>query len=278
MSPLEPVHNEPKFFVRWYKRSEAQKRFTFLFCSTSLAGAFGGLLAYGISKLDGKAGLASWRWVFIVGGSIFPLPVVVHPTDFAISEGLMTVGCAIVVFFLIADFPEEAKWLSNDEKAFVKARLADDIGDSQLHAVQTWRDVLGVFKDIKIILGGPMFFGLVVLGDSYTYFAPAIIHSLGYSPIKTQLRSFPPWAVTFALSMTIASASDYCKRRYIFILPMLLTAAIGVIVLLNIHDNTDVRYGALFMVVAGGYTASPIVICWFSANRKSTLIPPDPIL
>lgn len=34
----------------WYKRSEAQKRFTFFFCSTSLAGAFGGLLASAIGK------------------------------------------------------------------------------------------------------------------------------------------------------------------------------------------------------------------------------------
>jgi MFS family permease len=60
------------FSIRWYKRSEAQKRFTFFFGSTSLAGAFGGLLAYAISKLEGKAGLASWRWVFIIGASVFP--------------------------------------------------------------------------------------------------------------------------------------------------------------------------------------------------------------
>jgi MFS family permease len=34
----------------WYKRPEAQKRFTFFFSSTSLAGAFGGLLASAIGK------------------------------------------------------------------------------------------------------------------------------------------------------------------------------------------------------------------------------------
>lgn len=36
----------------WYKRGEAQKRFTFFFCSTSLAGAFGGLLASAIGKSE----------------------------------------------------------------------------------------------------------------------------------------------------------------------------------------------------------------------------------
>ena len=64
------------FSFRWYKREEAQKRVTFFLGSTSLSGAFGGLLAYGISKLDGKAGLASWRWVFLIGISDFPLPAV----------------------------------------------------------------------------------------------------------------------------------------------------------------------------------------------------------
>ena len=66
----------------------------------------------------------------------------------------MTVGYAITVFFIIAEFPEEAKWLSDDEKAFVKARLAEDIGDSQLNTKITWRNVLCVFKDFKTITRG----------------------------------------------------------------------------------------------------------------------------
>lgn len=58
--------------IRWYKRSEAQKRFTAFFGSTSLAGTFGGLLAYAVAKLDGKVGLASWQWIFVIGMSAPP--------------------------------------------------------------------------------------------------------------------------------------------------------------------------------------------------------------
>jgi len=39
----------------WYKRHEAQKRYTFFFASTTLAGAFGGLLASAIGKMDGTS-------------------------------------------------------------------------------------------------------------------------------------------------------------------------------------------------------------------------------
>ncbi|KAF5006605.1 hypothetical protein F66182_15813, partial [Fusarium sp. NRRL 66182] len=36
----------------WYTRGEAQKRFSFFFGSATLAGAFGGVLAYGIGKMN----------------------------------------------------------------------------------------------------------------------------------------------------------------------------------------------------------------------------------
>ena len=51
----------------WYKRSEAQKRYTFFFSSTTLAGGFGGLLASAIGKMDGMRGYRGWRWIFIIG-------------------------------------------------------------------------------------------------------------------------------------------------------------------------------------------------------------------
>ena len=51
----------------WYTLAEAQKRYSFLFSSSSLAGAFGGLLASAIGQMDGVGGYGGWRWLFIVG-------------------------------------------------------------------------------------------------------------------------------------------------------------------------------------------------------------------
>src|SRR5437762_13638142 len=54
----------------WYKRHEAQKRYSFFFASTTLAGAFGGLLAAAIGKMDGVRGYLGWRWIFILEGCL----------------------------------------------------------------------------------------------------------------------------------------------------------------------------------------------------------------
>jgi Major Facilitator Superfamily len=127
----------------WYRRAEAQKRFSFFFSSTTLAGAFGGLLASAIGKMEGIRGYRGWRWIFIL-------------------EGVLTCVVAIFFWFLLPDFPEDAKWLKEDERAYVKARLEVDQGKSALDRSITFKDVVNVFKDYKIIVGGFMYFGLIV--------------------------------------------------------------------------------------------------------------------
>src|ERR1700760_486974 len=88
----------------WYRRHEAQRRYTFFFSSTTLAGAFGGLLASAIGKMDGMRGYKGWRWVFIL-------------------EGVLTCVVSFFFFFLIPNFPENSKWLTEEEKAYIQARL-----------------------------------------------------------------------------------------------------------------------------------------------------------
>jgi MFS family permease len=45
----------------WYKRGEAQKRFSFFVSAATFAGAFGGLLATAIGHMNGVRGYHAWR-------------------------------------------------------------------------------------------------------------------------------------------------------------------------------------------------------------------------
>lgn len=55
------------YLTFWYTKRELALRIGYLFVSAALAGAVGGLLAYGIGYMDGIAGLRGWRWIMIVG-------------------------------------------------------------------------------------------------------------------------------------------------------------------------------------------------------------------
>ncbi|KAH7166485.1 major facilitator superfamily domain-containing protein [Dactylonectria macrodidyma] len=231
----------------WYRRHEAQRRYSFFFNSSTLAGAFGGLLAAAIGKLEGVRGYMGWRWIFII-------------------EGGVTVFASLIFFFLLPGFPEQAKWLNREERAYVTARLQADQGVSGAERKTTFRDVVNIFKDFKIILGGFMYLGLVVPGYSYAYFSPIIIRTYGYSPIQTQLHSVPPWAAAFAFSMAFAYLSDKTRHRVGFVISSICVLILGLSILIATHDNTSVQYAALFLVVMGCYTAMPIVACWFNMN------------
>jgi MFS family permease len=50
----------------WYKRDERQYRISLFFSAASLAGAFGGILAWGIAHMRNVGGYAGWRWIFIL--------------------------------------------------------------------------------------------------------------------------------------------------------------------------------------------------------------------
>lgn len=178
----------------WYKRSEAQKRFSFFFSSTTLAGAFGGILAYGLGQMEGIGGYRGWRWVFII-------------------EGLMTCVVGIIAFFVVCDFPEDAKWLTEEEREFVRAKLAADTGDAAAHKSLGLRDVLAVFKDYKIFIGGWMYFGQVVTAYGYAYFAPSIIKSYGYDRMSHPFVS-PSFPFVSGTHLTMADTTQLSKHNY----------------------------------------------------------------
>jgi sugar phosphate permease len=56
------------------------------FSAATAAGAFGGLLAFGIGKMSGLHGRGGWSWIFIL-------------------EGLLTFVVAFVAYWAINDYP-----------------------------------------------------------------------------------------------------------------------------------------------------------------------------
>lgn len=67
-----------------------------MFCLV-LASGFSAILAYGLARMNGLGGLEGWRWIFIM-------------------LGLVTIVAGTIGWFLIVDFPDKAKFLTEDEK------------------------------------------------------------------------------------------------------------------------------------------------------------------
>lgn len=128
----------------WYCRFEVQTRLALFYTAASLAGAFSGLLAFGITHMDGTAGIAGWRWIFIL-------------------EGLITIVGGLIVPFTLPDSPATASFLSESEREVIRLRLQQDSGTSA-GVVETrekfqWRFLRSTFLDWKIWFAVLIFWG-----------------------------------------------------------------------------------------------------------------------
>lgn len=94
------------YLSHWFRTEDRAKAIAGFALAMPLSNAVGNWVS---SFLIGAHwfGLVGWRWVFIV-------------------EGAIPVFAAVVTFFMLPNWPREAKWLSDDERDWLKQELASE--------------------------------------------------------------------------------------------------------------------------------------------------------
>ncbi|KAH0496054.1 hypothetical protein TgHK011_003437 [Trichoderma gracile] len=232
----------------YYKRHEYQKRMSFFFCSTVVAGAFGGLLAYAISKLGGQHGFAAWRWIFII-------------------EGAITSTLSIIAAFLIIDWPEQTKYLTAEEKELLRRRLAADVDETCRMDVLNKASFQRIISDYKIWLGALVYMGVGVPGLSGTFFLPTILLEFNWKAQEAQVRTIPVYVLAGGTMLIGAWASDKLKHRFSFFVAGTSMVTIGYGMLLAQEGKSrDYKFGAVFLVFGGAYMVTPMALAWLQNN------------
>lgn len=80
-----------------------------------------------------------------------------------IIEGIFTVLMGFVTKFWVTDWPETAKFLTEDERALLIARLSADTGGAVMNRLDK-RAARRIFTDPKMYLGTLAYFGKSVTG------------------------------------------------------------------------------------------------------------------
>ncbi|KAI8292093.1 putative transporter [Colletotrichum sp. SAR11_240] len=237
------------YLSTFYKREEQARRISYLFVAAALSGAFGGLLAYGLTSLHGASGLAGWRWLFLIEGVIS-----------------LAVGLAIIV--LLPDSFETAKWLTEDDKNLMRIRAEQARvyqGESE-NFDKT--EVKLAFMDPKVWLSAACQFCANTCSFGFGTFLPVIIRGFGYSSIKTQLLTVPVYIWASVVYLTIAYISDKLNKRAIFMVPMALVTATGYALMLGVSMKaTGVQYFATFVTATGIYCVVGLNVTWISNSN-----------
>ncbi|KDR66528.1 hypothetical protein GALMADRAFT_273465 [Galerina marginata CBS 339.88] len=232
------------YITLWYRRHECGLRMAIFFSAATLAGAFGGLLARGISEMKGIGGRPGWAWIFIL-------------------EGLATIIVAAFAKFVINDSPETAKFLTEEERTEVKARLKLD--RTSLADEYDTKYLFAALKDWKIYVHMLITIGIYTPLYSISLFLPTIVKNMGYTNNQSQLMSVPPYVLGCIATISGGYAADRAKHRGVFMMGFCVVAIIGFVLLISTH-NPHVQYLGTFFVVSGIYPNVPMGVAWNGNN------------
>jgi sugar phosphate permease len=116
-----------------YRRAELAFRLSMYIVMAPLAGAFGGLLASAILKLDHFGSTRRWEMIFAI-------------------EGVVTIALSLIAYFTLTDRPETARWLSQEEKDLAIARVKSErVGTTEvLDKIDTTKTLRGIFSPVTL--------------------------------------------------------------------------------------------------------------------------------
>jgi hypothetical protein len=87
------------------------------------------------------------------------------------------------------------------------------------------------------------------------------LNALGWTALKTQYYTVPPYTVAVIWSVIVFRLSDKYKCRGIFLVFGAVLAIIGYTVIATATTNS-VKYGAVFMAAAGAFPGGPLFLAW----------------
>ncbi|KAL8730748.1 MAG: hypothetical protein Q9181_004554 [Wetmoreana brouardii] len=222
------------YLTFFYTKRELALRIGYLFVSAAIAGALGGLLGYGIGFMDGVGGQRGWRWILII-------------------EGLPSFILGIATWFLLADNPETAFYLTSEEKDLMRVRRERQAGQTESAQRFHKRDVYAALKDWKIYAFCAGQFGTDTVLYGYSTFLPTIIKGLGnWSTAETQALTIPCYCLGALSYVVVARLSDRQQKRGLYTVIFGAISVIGYGVLIS-DSGMGVHYFGCFLVALGLY-------------------------
>jgi MFS family permease len=258
------------YLSRWYRRSELTFRLSFIIISASLAGAFGGLLASAILRLQSFGSLQSWRMIFAIEGSTacnYPY-LNDQPTLIQAIKGTVTCAVGLISFFTLTDRVETATWLSLEQKELANARIMSErVGTTEIiDKFSTKRMLRGILNPVVLPTAMISFFNFITV-HGLSFFLPTIVRTIfpQHSVQNQQLLTVPPNVLGTIMCMLFCYISWKLDKRGIFLIICAPFSMVGYSMFLA-TSNPHVRYAATFLPVCGIFALGAFPNAHVSAN------------
>lgn len=184
-----------------------------------------------------------------------------------ILEGLATIIIGAVSYWMVHDFPDDAKFLSDPDRQRVIRRLKQDKQSSAEHeefkmsyfwaSVKDWKT--WAFAVVYMGCDGPLY--------AFSLFLPTIVEELGFESTTANLLSVPPYAAAAIMTVFIGWLADRTNQRGWCNIGVSLIGIVGFSMLLG-GSSPGVKYAGTFLGALGIYPCIANTITWCANNTE----------
>ncbi|HSD91722.1 MAG TPA: MFS transporter [Methyloceanibacter sp.] len=192
------------YLTYWFPVRELARIVSLFMAAIPLATVFGGPLSGALLEMHGLWGLAGWQWLFII-------------------EGLPAVILGVVVLFFLDDRPEEARWLTANERQALTATLA---AEAKATREVGYAELGQALTRPRVLVLGLLYFCIVVGLYGLSFWMPQVIQTFGLDPLTIGFLTAIPYLVACGGMVLWGARSDRKGERIWHIaLPLLLGGA-----------------------------------------------------
>ena len=230
------------YMTYWFP-SSTRARFIALFLGgVPLSVVIGGPISGFLLGVSGY-GLHGWQWMLIL-------------------EGIPSLICGIATLWLLPDGPMKAKWLSQDEKRIIAARLAAE-PPGALHG---FKEML-LDKRIWILMIPD--FSIVIALYGLNLWQPQMIKAMGYTNIETGFIVALPYLLAMGAMVALGYSSDRRGERAGHVAFGAFAGAIGMAGAVLLTNHTLI-FASLCLACSGIYAALAVFWTLPSALLRGT--------
>jgi D-galactonate transporter len=218
------------YLTYWFPSRRRAQMLGFFMTSVPLGGILGGPIAGWImGTMGGVGGQANWQWLFIL-------------------EGIPAILMGLLAFVLLDDKPEQASWLTADEKRLVLTDMERD----RAAAGERKHAFLDAVKIPQVWLLALIYFCLVSANPTLGFWGPTLIKSLGVqSDVVIGFLAAVPYVIGVIATILVGRHSDHRQERRYHCGLSTLTAAVGLVLIGVLANHPALSFLALVVAVAG---------------------------
>lgn len=192
----------------WFPNRERAKMTAYFMLAIGLASVFGNPISGLIMQyFDSVGGLHGWQWLFIL-------------------EGIPSVLLGIAVLYFLTDYPQQAKWLSEEQREWLVSHLRDEERERQQRHNA---DHLGAMLQPRVWLLIAIYFTVAVGTNAAGAYLPKLVSGQfqGYGTFQIGLLSALPHCCAVIGMSLVGISSDRTDERRFHLAGAALFAAIG---------------------------------------------------